>query len=698
MATLQNIRKRGPVVATVIGLALMAFILGDFLNSGASLFTGSRTEVAEIAGQSVNIKEYQNKMDELTNLYKQQYGGSLDEAMVDRVRNDVWTQLIRTYIMQKEYASTGVSVHSDELFDMVQGKNVSPTIRNLFTNQETGIFDPQSVTNFLQNMKYDRTGQSQAQWLYVENELLDQRMYQKYQNLVSKGLYITKAQAQAEIDLRAKSYNLNFIEKNISEISDEDITVTDSDLKAYYKANKEDFKQESSRDISYVTYDVSPSAEDLNKAQASLEDMKEEFAATENSVQYVNANSDVVYDYSNYRAGELTAEIDGFMFTEEVGAVYGPYPDAGSFKLSKLVLRSLIPDSVEARHILLQPSQTVSIEQVKATADSLVAVINGGADFAQLAKDNSTDGSASKGGDLGWFTEGRMVQPFNDACFQGTVGELQVVETQFGVHIIEVTAKGAGVEKVQVATIEHVVEPGSQTFSGVYAVATNFSTSVENEEAFNKALGENKLIKRVANNIGEMDFNISGLEQPRDLVSWAYKADQGDVSGVFELGNRFIVATLSKIRKEGYASFKEVKEQISFSVKQEKKGELLAKQVQEALSGVSDINALAGKLNTQVKTASNVSFNAYSIPGASNEPKLLGVVAVSEKDKLSAPIVGKTSVFVVLVTDIIENQATGNLTAEKQRLSRTIAGRAGYQAYEALREAADVKDGRSKFY
>jgi len=699
MATLENIRKRGPLVATVIGLALLAFILGDLLNSGTTLFSSGRYEVAEIAGQSVHIQEYQNKIEELTEMYKSQYGGAVDAGLNDRVRNDVWEQLVQNYVMKKEYEATGVGVHSEEVFDMVQGQSISPMIRNLFTNPQTGAFNPQDVVNYLQNIKFDKTGAAKAQWLYIEKELLSQRVYQKYQNLIAKGLYVTENQAKREMEGRSKVVSISYIAQVLTSVAPEKIKVTDADIKKYYKEHKKKFKQERAADIAYVSFDVTPSAEDQLKAEEDIKSLLNEFTSTENAEQFVNANSDAKFDPTNYKKEDLSANIAEFAFSQPLGSVFGPYFENGTFKLSKITNRKMVPDSIKARHILVSVNNTVTAEAAQAKADSLKKLIQSGTAFAELAMVNSDDkGSAMQGGDLNWFTEGRMVREFNDACFSAKKGELLTVKTQFGIHLIEVTDIGTGSEKAQLATLVHEVNPSTKTFQAFYNSATEFANSIKKSSDFDTIISQKRLEKRIAGNLGEMDFNIAGLEQPRELISWVFKGEKGDISKVYELGNRFVVAQITELKEKGFASIESVKPQIEAILTTEMQGAFLAEEFKKAAEGQNNLTAIASKLQLEVKNADNISFSAFAITGAGNEPKLIGTVSNLEKGRLSKPIIGTNAVYIAIVNEITENPATQTATEEQLRMQRSIAGRAGFQSYEALRQASEINDLRSKFF
>jgi len=578
MAILEKLRVRaGLLLAIVIGLSLLAFVLGDFLNSGGSLFTRSKFEIAEVSGKSIAYTDYETKVNELENIQKMQSGQEgLDEQTIDQIRNVTWENMIQDRLMEKQYDKLGLDVSDDELKDMIAGENPHPAIAQLFTDPQTGIFNRQAFNGFMQRIQ-NETEESKEKtfYLYIENEIYRQRKYQKYLNLVRKGLYATSLEAAKQQEETNRKVDGDYLVQNFNSISDSAIQVNESDLKKYYNENKNQFKQDESRDIRYVYFEVVPSKADFKSAEQWIATIKPDFDKAEDVRQFVNLESDVPFDETNYNKGGLPDTLNNFMFNASKGATFGPYFENNAYKISRLAAINFRPDSVKARHILLKATQN-NVQAVYKQADSLMTLIKKGADFATLAMLYSSDGSAQKGGDLGWFKEGAMVKPFSDSCFEGRKGDIKLVATQYGLHIIQILDQSALIKHVQVGTLVKNVVAGEATDHEYYVKANEFAGVNNNYEKFTKALetGKDQLKTAVALKLEPMEKKVNDLVQARPLVTWAYKAELHDVtSNVLKLGNKYVVATVEKIREKGFAPLEEIRADIENKVKQEKRQE-----------------------------------------------------------------------------------------------------------------------------
>ena len=702
MATLQKIRSKGIIIASVIGLSLLAFILGDFLDSRKSMFSSNKQDVGEIAGTTIPIQQLEQKINELTEIHKMNSGqGNVDEKTLDGIREQAWQQISNDMVMGKEYDKLGLTVTSDELFDLVQGANPHQIVRQIFTNPQTGEFNKSNLLSFLKNMDQDQTGKQKMFWLYIEEQIKNDRINNKYTNLIRKGLSAPTFLAKNDFIENNKKTDFNYISLRYNTISDSAVKITSSDLKKYYNDHKFLFDQSSSRDIEYVSFDVVPSKTDINTAEDWITKVKPDFNSATEVEQFVNGNSDVPYNDKSYKPGQLPDSLDNFMFRSSVGEVYGPYLDNGSYKLARLYKVVNLPDSVKARHILISPkAQTKeATTKAKVTADSIKNLLDKGADFAVLARSFSDDKSnAEKGGDLGWFQEGLMVKPFSDAAFEGKKGETKVVETRFGYHILQILEKGKDIKKVKVAVIERKIEPSQPTFNKVYADANKFAASNRTYEQFNAAITKQNLAKKLATNIAETDKAIPGLEQPRAVLRWMYSSDKLTVSEPIDLGDRYVVAALTAVRKKGTAPIEQVKAEVELQVRKEKKAEKLAEQINKAKSGVSSIQDLSLKLNTPVEVANGISFSSYSLPSSGIEPKVIAAGTNFGKGKISEPISGNNGVYVLYVSNITNAPVSKDYADSKQRMGYTFQTRASYDSYNALRKLAKIVDNRAKFY
>ena len=710
MATLQNIRKRGPLVAIIIGFAMLAFILGDFLNSGGSLFSGDQFRIAEIDDVTVDYQEYEQKIREATELYKQRMNiPAVDERLTQQIKQQVWEDMIHSIIMGKEYEELGVTVSSDELFDLVQGKNIDPMVRQIpaFTNQQTGIFDPALVVRFLKNM--DQDPNSKASWLALEDEIIQKQLNRKYTNLILKGLYFTKKRVEKEFTDRNYIVDFDYVATQLNEVKDDEVKISDKDIQDYYKKHEKDFEQDASRDIAYVTFKIEPSKKDTSYTEEWINKVLKDFSTKttkEDNIQVINTDSEVSFDKNYYKKGEFNnIDVDSILFSSEINAIYGPYLEDGSYKIAKLIEIKNLPDSIEVKHILIQPDgkKIVDLNQTKTIADSLKAAINNGADFAEIAKNYSTDKkSGEKGGDLGWFTQGQgltqQIAPF-DLLIDSTLNKIYTLEYNYGVHLIKITNKAEEFKKIQIGVIERAIQPSSETYQIAYAKASKFAGKNRKLAKFDKTIEETGLVRKIAPGVTKSETFIAGLESPREMIRWAFKAEKGEVTEkVFEFGNTYVVSALTEIREKGTAPIEQVKQEIEIIVGKEKKKAILKEKI--AKISATDLETLASKLSTKVKEARNISFTSFQIPGMGYEPKVIASAVTLDKGKISQPIVGENGVYVIKVKIITPSPKAEevNLVAEKQKLMRDMQQRTMQQIYKALKETTEITDERSKFY
>jgi len=702
MATLQKIRNRaGIAIAIFIGMALAAFILGDLFKSSSSIMRGKQMELAEIDGKSVTYPEFQAKVNELTEIYKMNSNKtSLDLQTTEQIKEQIWQSLVRNLTMKDIYESLGIGVSSTELFDLVQGKNPHNIIQSIFRDPKTGTINRGALIQFLKYQQSNSTGREHNYWLFIENQIIEERCFTKYNNLLSKGIWVTKDETLRDLQGRNHQANIQFVAKQFSSVSDSTVTVSESELKDYYNKNQDKYKQEESRNIEYVSFPVVASKADEDKLIKWITDIKTEFSTVEDPAAFVNINSDAPFDPSFFKKGELSAELGAFAFAGKIGDIFGPYKDVKSWKLAKIQRLEELPDSVEARHILIKVNSQAEVTKAKSTIDSLKnLIVTKGQKFEDIARTKSDDtGSANNGGSLGWIRRGIMVKPFEDAAFFGKINDLQVVKTQFGMHLLQVTNRGKTAPNVQLAIINRVIEPSSQTYQTTYTAASKFASQNQDSKKFNDAIVAQGLNKRLAN-IRENDKEIAGLENSRLLIRAAYKAKTGSLilstegTPIFELGSQFVIAALTGQQEKGIATLSSVKNRVETEVRKEKK----AMQLIEKMSGKTDLNQLASELKVGVGEAQNITFDSYSIPGAGFEPAITGAAAALEANQVSKPVTGSSGVFVVKVTALTPG-TDQDVAANKQRLIQSVNYRTISNAFEALKENAKIIDKRAKFY
>lgn len=707
MATLQTIRNRGGLlISIVIGLALVAFIVGDALTSGANMLNGGRNQVGEIAGEGVSIIDYQNRVAKNEEMVKMMNNTSaLNEEQQTMLRNNTWQQMIMEQLMGEEYGELGLTVSGDELYDILLGDNMSPAVRQLFADPNTGMVDKDQARMVIKQLIDAPANTPQkAYWLNMEKEISDTRLMSKYNNLLAKSLYITDEQAKENAEANASKTDISYIVKNYSTIDDSSITVSNSEIKDYYKQNQKRFQQDEARKIVYVNFDIEASGEDFTETEKTVSELIEEFGETKDPIDFVNLSSDKKADRNYYKKDEITNDsLANFLFADKMG-VFGPYLENNAYKISRVGNVKMLPDSLRARHILIAP-QNNNYMQAKAVADSLAELLKKGANFEELAKANSTDqNSAINGGDLGWFNQRAMIQPFSDTVFFSKKNDIKVVLTQYGAHVVQVTDMAKPVEKIQIATVEKEVIPSTKTTNKIYNDARSFATNVNSLDDFNKKVEETGLTKRLAT-VNKNEKTVAGMDNAREMIRRIYLTEEPgivattDGSIIFENGNKYTVAVLTDIEEEGIAPINNVAANIKRILIQKKKAEQLKKELASAQSGSESLLSIAQKAGVEVKEATEISFNSFQIPGAGIEPRVIAAASVVEQGKISTPIEGNQGVYIIMVN----NRTTEDVTPEtvqqtKEGMQQANMYRANYQAIQAILKNGNVIDQRYKFY
>ncbi len=705
MAILEKLRVRaGLLLAIIIGLALFAFVLSDFLDSGGTLFSSSKHEIAEIAGRSIPYNDFEEQVKKLEKFQQIRTGQmSFDENITDRFRNAIWENMVQDIILEKEFKKTGIDVSIDELKELFIGENPHYLVMQYLGDPQTGTLNRQALAQFISSLQEVEESDEKTYYQFVENEVYRSRRFEKYLALLRKSLVATTLQAKRHFNEMNASVDFEFIVKPFTSISDSAISVSKSEMEKYYTAHKNKYKQEESRDLRYLFFEVIPSQEDYKEAEEYIVKSKEEFTRAEDTKQYVNLNSTAPFDDKFYSFGELPDTMNDIMFKSELGTVVGPYFEDNAYKLAKLAEIKYLPDSVRARHILLQATQN-NAAQIWKLADSLKEIISKGADFAELAQKYSADkGSVSEGGDLKWFQAGDMVKPFSDSCFFAKKGDIKIVPTQYGLHVVQITDQSKPVKKVQVGILERKVVPSNTTDQIYYSKAYEFAGINNTYEKFNKAIEQQNLTiyVRQAKGIKPLDREIPGLESPRQLIKWAYKADEKEISSqVFKFGDKYVIGVLDKIHEEGYIPLSELKEEIEHEVRKEKKAEKITAEINSKLSQGITLEQLADKLNLQVNTAPGIRLSYPSLPEIGSEPVIVASAFQMEKNVVSKPLTGNSGVFVLVVTNLNTpgDAAPEMLDREKMYINRNYAARVNYTAYEALKKMVRIKDNRREFY
>lgn len=701
MGIMGFLRERmGKILAFFIGFALLAFIVGEVVRSGGSFFRDDRNMLGEVGGEKVAYDEYNKRFEQNSAQFKQQSGqNNLTPQITAYVQETTWNQTISQMILKKEVEKLGLVVGDDEVNSMVNGNNPDPQIVQAFGDPKTGKVDVNRFNTFKTNLQAAKADDPlRQQWKdFIEN-LASNKLNQKYVALVTSGLYVNSLDAKDDYQAKNKLANFKYVTLDYASVPDNKVTVTDADYQSYYDDHKGEFKTpQELRTFDYVSFNASPSKADSADIKLKADKLASEFKASTNDSLFVQINSETKVPLVYLHKGRLDPKLDSVMFTASKGFMYGPYLTGGSYKIAKLVDSRVEPDSVKARHILID-DKSIGLDKAMAKADSLKKLIEGGKSFADLANMYSIDkNSAVKGGDLGTFGRGTMIPVFDDAVFAGKKGDLKVVASQFGVHLIEIEDQKGSSKVVKVALVDVPLKASSTTQTAIYSKAQGFLGNLTKEN-FDEVAKKEGLKLKTAADVNGVAASFPGVESGRDIVKWAFGAEKGDFSDkVYITGDQYVVAHLVQIKPKGQLSLDAVKKQIEPMVKNKVKAKLLTDKLQSALNGSSSIDQVAQKAGSKVNPLQNIVFANPVIPGSSAEYKVIGTVFGSQPNKLSKPVEGQQGVFVFSVDSFINPAPLTNTVREKEQLGQALLQRSEPQIFDALKDKANVKDYRAKF-
>jgi len=700
MGFLRN--RAGVIIVSLIGLAIVAFLISDAVRLGSPFWSASNNQVGEVAGETIDIQSFNAKVEENANNFKQQMGqSSLSTQMMAYVVENTWNQTVSQILLEKELNLLGLQVGKTELNDMISGKNPDPQVLQAFGNPQTGQINRDQLNQFLNNIdKEDAASPMRQQWGNFLLNLTQNRLSEKYFNLVKNSLYVTTLEAREDYQQRNKLANFKYLSLDYTSIPDQQIKLTDDDFQDYYEKNKYRFNNKvETRSFEYVVFDAKPSKADSAEINAKIVKLTNDYRVSANDSLFVSINSDTKTPIAYVRKGQLEPALDSAVFKAAAGTLLGPIFTGTSYKLAKVLDVKVGPDSVSASHILINPATEGGLDKAKSKADSIRNLIAKGASFAALAKQFGTDGSKDKGGDLGTFGRGAMVPAFENAVFNGKTGDLKVITTQFGVHVIKINAQKGSSKVVKVALVDKSLSSSSKTQQAAYAKASAFLNKANDAKAFDELAKQSGYKKLIAQDVVGTQADLAGLENPREIIRWAYRADVGDVSDqVFETGDQFVIAKLTDVKEKGTLSLAQIKKQIEPQVIKEVKANRLEEKLNQALAGASSLEQVAQKVSKIVVPVENLVFANPILPGVGQENKLVGAIFGAQPAKLSKAIRGESGVYAFVVNGFSNSAPLLNPAKQKQQLVQYLYQRGGGAAFGVLRDQADVKDYRVKFF
>ena len=717
MATLNKIRAKSGLLIVVIGFAMFAFVLGDLFKSGSSILRGKQNVVGVIDGDEISYQDFNPEVQRTLDAYKKQGLNS-----VTQVSNIVWSNTERRILIDKEVKKLGINIGEDELWNLIindQSIRNAPAFKN-----EAGMFDQNKVKEYLSYLRENASSNAQAaqlwyDWVNFEKSLKERGIVQSYYNLISAGITATDLDGKYDYKATNDQVDAKYVYLPYSSVPNNDVKVSDEEINSYIADHAEEFKTDASRDIQYVYFRVTPSLTDEAKVKEEILEVLNDkvdydrstntydtipgFKNTVNDSLFVNSKSDMNFDPMYYHKGILPTDLENFAFNAKVGDIYGPYKDNDTYRVTKLVSIKTMPDSVKASHILIsfKGAQNAGAEitrtdkEAKALADSLANVLNKKpANFADLAKDFSNGPTASKGGDLGWFTYGRMVPEFNSFAFNNKKGKIGVVKTIFGYHVVKIDDQKNVGKAVKLATIVRAILPSDATDNDVYAKVASFINANKTLAAFQADAKAKGLEARNVEGLKAMEFNIPGIGDQRDIVKWAFNKDtQAGSTKLFPVEDGYVAVLVYGISEEGLTSADVARAKVEPILIKEKKAEILKSKIKG-----STLEDIAKNANTTVSEANSIHFANPIIPGAGREPKVVGAMFGMKEGVVSEPIAGETGVFVVKVIAKKEAPELPNYATYSNKLQSQFATRVNYQVFESLKNSVEITDNRARFY
>lgn len=677
MASLNTLRtKFGIVLSIVIAGALLAFILSLKTEMG---FSGNDPRVGIIDGEKINYSEYYDQYEQIKAQSGAQDG---DEQQAAMLANATWQALIGKYVLEPGFDKMGLRVTEPERLAMVSGQHPSQSFYNAFADPRTGEYNVVAVSQFL--AEAERNPEAQQAWAQLNKQARMEREIAKYLGLIKGGVYVNALEVANGVDAANNTYAGKWAGKKFSAVPDSLFQVKSSEIKAYYNSHKNMFKQTPSRALSYVVFEVTPTDDDMLALEKSVAEVGTQFAATEELKSFVRANRNGKIAENYVSAAQLSDEEAKALMA---GQTYGPVLKNNEWTMARALDSKMVSDTLGIRHIVLPYTQ-------EALADSLMTVIKGGGDFAQLAAQYSVyDATAANGGEVGVVPFSAFTGEFAAALADAKRGDVVKVASGDAIQLMQVYRADKPSKHVQVATITYPVEASAATRREAHNLAGTFSVNAKGSlEAFNDAAAEAAVTPRVAS-LSQGERTIRGLEDSREVARWAYGAKEGDISEIFTVGKDYVIATLTEIDDEEYTPVEKVATQIRAQLLRDKKYDYIVKEI----AGTT-IDEQAASLGSEVADFDNVTFGSFYINGPGVEPRMVGAIAsTTQTGTVSAPVKGLSGVYVFQVDDI---QTTDKQTPEGEQVRAQAMAESMAQQFsvQAIQQMAKIQDLRGQYF
>mgnify|MGYP006266168739 CR=1 FL=1 len=707
MSIISKIRERTGLLIVLIGVALLAFIVGDFFRTGSSMFGGRdvNNAIGEIAGDPVSPQTYSRYIDKAEEAFVLQNGqASLTPEVRDQLRDQAWNTLVLETLLEKERSGIQLNVTGEELFYVIQGPNPPQSIVQAFSAPGEA-FDPQRVRNFLANINNIDNPQLRQQWLRFERDLRDQRLRNKYFDLVRKAYFVTDVEAEQAYKAKNQTLTVDYAYANTNSIPDSAVQVSQLEIEAYYDENKARFEQEPNRDFLYVKFDVIPTVEDTQSALQQAQEIAGEFESVSRDSVFMRLNSDEPVSAPFQGPGQLQPDsLSEKILAADSGSVFGPYLQAGRYTIYKVMgFRQDSQPRFHVQHIFMRPKSQdeAAYAALQDTMQRLRRQIKRGASFDSLARLKSEDRAARSGGNLGWFranTRNRQVPFAQDPQFIDGLknldsGDVATVRSRQGVHLVKML-DDPSYQLVQVGTIIRDILPGDDTYTNAYQRASEFRRNVNGEQDFRDQAREMGVNIRIAQDIEPSARNLPGMRNARTVISWAFNAQANAVSDILDADQRYVIAVLTSVDEAPYQKLEEVREDILSELLLEAKREVLAERFRQAKTSQSTLQAMAQAVEGQTRIANQVNLDQANLPGVGRAPKLIGYASGLPLEQIAGPVGEARTVFMVRLQQRADVSLPESLADTRRELLQPNLRQVPTDAFSALRELADVKDMR----
>ena len=709
MATLQKIRDRGTLLVIIIGVALLAFVLGDLLTSGTTLFGRARDKAFVVNGEIISTQHYADKITEFEEFQKMVSGQtSLDENTTSQIREAVYQQMVRERLLNNQTDKLGLTVTKEEINDLVHGEAISPILQQLpfFVDPQTGVFSRSALIEFINTINTPNAqpqeqaliNQYKSLWLFIENMIKTQRLEEKYISLLSNAVIVNDTESKTAFDLSQQNADIAYAMQSYFTIPDSTVTVADSEIRAFYDKHKKSFQQEAPLvKLSYFTKEVVPSDEDFAEVEAESENAYRQLQSAANPAPIVADYSDV--PYRDVFVGETMlnpSQID-FVRTASVNDMYGPVREGNSFQIFKLIDRTVAPDSVHLRMMAIPDASMMGQDSLVTNfVDSIYNAIQGGQSFAEVA--NSLN-PQSNGGDVGWAREIDLISLGADVvrtAFNAPVGEVVRLNAPGQQMILQVIERTRPVNKYKLAVVDMPVIASEKTSNNVDNELNQFVSAPDVNTKFNEMAAEKGYMGMPSMTFSANDFSLAQIPGSRQVITWAANEKQKGAVRKFDLTNLRVVARVDEVIPAGTTPLSEVSGSIRSRLINEKKADKIISDLKA--QNLTSLDAYANAMNTTVDTVKFVNFNTQNISGLGFEPALNSIAAFAPLNTVSGPVKGNMGVFVSTVTN--RTQGTDSYDAEQQKnvMLNENAYRLQMQSIEVLKQKLGVEDNRFRFF